>query len=257
MPNAAQLAAYLDARLRTTEVPDYDRALNGLQFGNRGEVTSVAAAVDFSSFTVQEAVRRGAKLLLVHHGMFWDGTRPIVGQSYDRLALLMAHDIAVYSSHLPLDAHPELGNNALLARRLGLDPTGGFARYDSFEIGVSGSSDVETRELVERASDFAAEHGGTVIATPHAPIRRTLRWGICTGAGANTETLNEAKTRGLDTLIVGEGPHHTAVQARDSGIVIIYAGHYATETLGVAAVAQELSREFGVAWSFIEAPTGL
>src|SRR5262245_12738859 len=110
MPNAAQLAAYLDARLRTSEVPDYDRAFNGLQFGNRGDISSVAAAVDFSSFTVQEAASRGAKLLLVHHGMFWDGARPIVGPIYDRLALLVARDIAVYSSHLPLDAHPELGN---------------------------------------------------------------------------------------------------------------------------------------------------
>jgi putative NIF3 family GTP cyclohydrolase 1 type 2 len=105
--------------------------------------------------------------------------------------------------------------------------------------------------------DLAAAYAGTVITTPIVPGRRTRRWGMCTGAGASVETLREAMAYGLDTLLVGEGPHHTAVHARDLDIAVIYAGHYATETLGVIAMARELGRRFGVESSFIDAPTGL
>jgi putative NIF3 family GTP cyclohydrolase 1 type 2 len=173
------------------------------------------------------------------------------------LSRLLANDVAVYASHLPLDAHPSLGNNALLARELGLEPGAGFARFKTIEVGVSGNADMSTAALVERARSFAASHGGSIVTTPFAPSHRTIRWGICTGAGADSNTIQEAVERGLDTLIVGEGPHHTAVLARDLGIVIIYAGHYATETLGVQALATQLATEFGIATVFIDAPTGL
>jgi putative NIF3 family GTP cyclohydrolase 1 type 2 len=116
---------------------------------------------------------------------------------------------------------------------------------------------VDTDDLVRQTRAFAKEHGGSVVATPSAPGRRTRRWGICTGAGASTETLTEALSRGIDTLIVGEGPHHTAVQADDTGVVIIYAGHYATETLGVKALGESVARAFGLESVFIDAPTGL
>lgn len=257
MATLDEITVYLDGLLRTSEIPDYDRAINGLQFANSGKVARVAAAVDFSKFAVREAAARGATLLLVHHGMFWGGLQPFIGERRERLAQLVTHDIAVYSSHLPLDAHPELGNNALLARELGLRPEGGFARFQQLEIGVSGTSDVETRALVERTRRFADAHGGHVIATPFEASHRTRRWGICTGAGADSATIREALGRGLDTIVVGEGPHHTAVEARDAGLVIVYAGHYATETLGVRALAAHLARRFAIEQTFIEAPTGL
>jgi dinuclear metal center YbgI/SA1388 family protein len=253
----ADVAAHLDAVLRTREVPDYGGAVNGVQLANRGGVRRVAAAVDLSRATVDGAVRDGASLLVVHHGMFWGGAQPVVGAAYERLRTLLAHDVAVYASHLPLDAHPTLGNNVLLARALGLEPAGGFARYKTVDVGVSGDADVATEELARRAAAFAAGHGGSVRHTPLAPGRRTRRWGLCTGAGASSDTLREAAERGLDTLVVGEGPHHTAVDAQERDIAVIYAGHYATETLGVQAVARELESVFGVPWSFVEAPTGL
>ena len=252
-----EIVRFLDGQLRTTEIPDYDRALNGLQFASTGTVSRVAAAVDFSSATVRSAAERGANLLLVHHGMFWGGLQPIVGPRYERMSQLLRHDIAVYSSHLPLDVHPELGNNVLLARELGLRPEGGFARFQELDVGVSGSGDIDTGDLVERARRFAGSHGGGIVATPFAPGHVTRRWGICTGAGADSATIREALSRGLDTIIVGEGPHHTAVEARDAGLVIVYAGHYATETLGVRALADELARRFAISAAFIEAPTGL
>ena len=257
MSNLTEVARYLDDLLRTPEIPDYPNALNGVQLANRGQIHRVAAAVDFSSVTTKRAIEADAQLLLVHHGMFWGGAQSITGPAYERLAALMAADVAVYSSHLPLDLHPEVGNNALLARRLGLVPSDGFARYKTVDVGVSGNADIETNDVVAAARAFAEEHGGSVVATSSASGRRTRRWAICTGAGASSETLGEAVARGIDTLIVGEGPHHTAVQAADAGLVIIYAGHYATETLGVKALGESVARAFGFETLFIEAPTGL
>lgn len=257
MASLASIVSHLDTLLGTAEVPDYPNALNGLQLDGGPEVRRVAAAVDFSSETVARAVEWNADLLLVHHGMFWGGLQPIRDLAYARLRMLIAARTAVYSSHLPLDRHPELGNNVLLARELGLTPSGGFARHGTIEIGVSGEADIETSSLVERASEFARAHGHAAVATPHASDRRTRRWGICTGAGASSATIGEALERGLDTLVVGEGPHHTAVEARDRGIVIVYAGHYATETLGVRALAAHVAERFGVDATFIGAPTGL
>lgn len=257
MTATASIVEYLDDVLETASVPDYSNALNGLQLANSGTVTRIAAAVDFSTRTVAGAVNAGADMLLIHHGMFWSGLRRIEGKDYARLRALIQHDLAVYSSHLPLDRHPLYGNNALLATELGLEPDNDFARYKTISIGVRGSSDVETATLVARADAFARSHGGTARTTPSGPERRTRSWAICTGAGASSETLREAAEMGIDTLIVGEGPHHTAVEAEESGITVIYAGHYATETLGVQALAAHVSDRFGVPWTFIPAPTGL
>ena len=253
----AEVVTHLDERLRVRETPDYPPAVNGLQLENAGFVSRVAAAVDFSRVTVERAVAEGADLLVVHHGMFWGGVQPIRGQVYERLRLCVEHDLAVYSAHLPLDAHPELGNNVLLARALELTPSAGFARYQTLDIGVRGECDIETAALVARARTFAESLGGSVVVTPHASDRRTRRWAICTGGGASSETLREALTLGVDTLIVGEGPHHTGVEAADQGLVVIYAGHYATETLGVRALLEELQQRFALPGTFVHAPTGL
>jgi dinuclear metal center YbgI/SA1388 family protein len=251
------IVAHLDAVLDTAGVPDYPGAVNGLQLANSGAVARVAVAVDFSRAAVEQAVAAGASLLVVHHGMFWGGAQPIVGPAYDKLRLLLAHDVAVYASHLPLDAHPTLGNNALLAAELGLVPSAGFARFKTVDVGVAGEADVDTATLVARATAFAARHGHTLVHTPVAPGRRTRRWGLCTGAGASSDTIREAVARGIDTLVVGEGPHHTAVEAAERGLVIAYAGHYATETLGVRALGEEVERRFGVPFLEVGEPTGL
>lgn len=257
MTDLATIGRYLDDLLRTAETPDYPNALNGIQVANRSAIRRVAAAVDFSRRTIDGAIAADANLLLVHHGMFWSGVQPLRGAIYERVSLLIQHDIAVYSSHLPLDAHPTLGNNTLLAAALGLSPEAGFARHQGFEIGVQGTANISTELLADRARSFAAEHGGHAVVTPIETGRLTRRWAICTGAGAGTETLREAAAGGIDTLIVGEGPHWTAVDGPEAGLVIIYAGHYATETLGVRALAAQISDRFGIPHLFIEAPTGL
>jgi dinuclear metal center YbgI/SA1388 family protein len=256
MSKSVDLASYTDELLNTESTPDYPNAVNGLQLENRSPVRGIAAAVDFSTRAIHGVIEKEANFLIVHHGMFWGGVGPFSGPSYRTLHMLMENDIAVYSSHLPLDRHPTLGNNALLAAELGLTPTGLFARFQDVFIGVGGESDIETASLVTRAQIFAKSYGEirtSVIASDH----RTRKWGICTGAGASAETLSEAISAGIDTLIVGEGPHWTAIHAEEHGLAIIYAGHYATETLGVRALARHLADRFELPWSFIIAPTGL
>lgn len=257
MIGASALARHLDLLLRTSEVPDYPGAMNGLQLANKRDVHRIATAVDFSRATVSQAVEAGAQLLLVHHGMFWGAPQPITGWRYDALSALLENGIAVYSSHLPLDLHPQIGNNVLLARELGLEPSGSFATFKNVTIGVSGEADIPTSALSARAQTFAAAWGSNLVATPFPADHITRRWGVCTGAGADGDTIREAVERGIDTIIVGEGPHHSAVLGRDLGLVILYAGHYATETLGVRALGEHLASEFNLHSEFLHAPTGL
>lgn len=256
-PTILRLAAELDLLLDSAVTPDYPNALNGLQFAAEGPLRGIAAAVDFSTRAIGGAAEAGANVLIVHHGMFWGGLQPVVGPAYRRVRMLLEHGIGVYASHLPLDRHPTLGNNVLLAAELGLAPSGGFARYAGMDIGVQGESDVETDVLAERARGFARAYNGEVCTAGLRAGRSTRRWAICTGAGASSATLAEAAAAGIDTLITGEGPHHTAVEADELGIAVIYAGHYATETLGVRALATYAAELFGVPWTFVAAPTGL
>lgn len=256
MTALADIGRALDGFLRVHDMPDYPNALNGIQVTHLGEVARIAAAVDLSKRSIDGAIASGANLLLVHHGLFWGGLQPLVGSYHERIRLLIENDIAVYASHLPLDVHSTHGNNVLLARALGLEPETGFGSYRGVLVGVRGEMDVETRELVERTRAFSRNHLTELRMTPVSEGHRTRRWGLCTGAGASSNILREAIELRLDTLIVGEGPHWTAVDAADHGLVVLYAGHYATETLGVQALAQWTSMLFTIPWTFIDAPTG-
>jgi dinuclear metal center YbgI/SA1388 family protein len=257
MTTIHEIAEYADELLQSRITPDYPNALNGLQLENRSAITGIAAAVDFSTRAITGAIAKNANLLVVHHGMFWEGSKHLTGPSYGRLRLLLENDIAVYSLHLPLDRHPTLGNNVLLARQLGLEPSGNFARFEGVSIGVSGDSEIETAVLVARARHFAKSYESELRTTPFEKNRRTKRWAICSGAGASADTLTEAHEMKIDTLIVGEGPHWTAVYAEESDLVILYAGHYATETLGVRALVDHLGGRFALPSCFVSAPTGL
>ncbi len=256
-PAAATIATWLDDLLETDTTPDYQGALNGLQFDHHGPVTRIAAAVDASRSTIEACVAHGANLLIVHHGIFWAGAQPVRGALYDKTRLLVQHDIAVYSTHLPLDKHATLGNNVLLASTLGLTPSSTWLPYKGVPIGVVADDDLPTSTLVARAQHFAAAHGHHLVATPHDPARRSRRIAICTGGGASTDSINAAAALGADTLVVGEGPHHTAIHAEETGMVVIYAGHYATETLGVQALARHTADHWHLPWCFLPAPTGL
>ena len=251
------IVPWLDDLLQTDTTPDYSGAENGLQVEHAGPVTRIAAAVDASLRSVEQAAAAGANLLIVHHGLFWAGARPLVGAHRRKLKLLLDHDIAVYSSHLPLDRHATLGNNVLLAQSLGLVPTDTWHAFKGVPIGVVVEGDVATADLASRAKTFADSHSHHTVVTPFTADRRSRRIAICSGAGASSESIRDALTLGADTLIVGEGPHHTAVDAEELGLVIVYAGHYATETLGVQALASAVAERWHLPWSFLPAPTGL
>ncbi len=252
-----EIVPWLDHLLQTEATPDYAGAVNGLQVEHTGPVRRVAAAVDASLRSVQQAVDIGANLLVVHHGLFWAGVQPIRGALHRKLTLLLENDIAVYSSHLPLDRQPTLGNNVLLAHAHGLTVAETWLPYKGVAIGVVADTALPTRELAERARAFGALHAHHTVVTPHAHDRISRRIAICSGGGASAESLREARLIGADTLLVGEGPHFTAVDAEENNLVVIYAGHYATETLGVQALAQSIGERWHLPWSFLPAPTGL
>lgn len=241
----------MDELLRVREIRDWKNALNGLQVANSGSVRRVAAAVDASEQTIAASAERGCDLLIVHHGLFWGGNRPVTGARHRRLKLLFDRDIAVYGAHLPLDVHPELGNNAILARRVGLEPTGTFAAHEGRDIGITAECDIAREGLV---ASLERALGGAVRVIPGGP-ERVRRVGILTGSGGGL--VEEAAARGLDTLITGEGSHHTYVDAMEAGVNLLYGGHYATETWGVRALADHVAQRFGLESEFIDAPTGM
>ena len=246
-----ELVGYLDEYLRVREVSDAPEALNGLQVGNGGEVTRVGAAVDLCAATVRMAGEQGADLLLVHHGLFWGGLRPLTGVAYRRVGELVKQNIALYSAHLPLDRHPEVGNNAVLARLLGIALRGEFGEYHGQPIGVWGEADLGRGALAQR---LTAILGAAPRLLPFGG-ERVRRVGVVTGAGGSL--IGQAAAAGLDAYITGEGAHHTYFDAEELGVNVYYAGHYATETVGVKALAEHVGVRFGIPWTFLDHPTGL
>lgn len=251
MASLQEIVGFLDAELRLGEIPDYPGAVNGLQLENRGEVRRVVAAVDASLGTIEAAVAAGAGLLVVHHGMFWQGAQPLTRAFYRKIRTAMEGDLAIYSAHLPLDVHPELGNNALMMKAIGLSPDGSFYEWKGLRLGLSAPAAGSREELVARVAQAV---GGPVHVCPGGPAE-VGKVGLITG-GAGSEVASAAAA-GIDTFVTGEGPHWSFPLAEELGINVLYAGHYATETFGVKAVAERLERDFGAPWSFIDRPTGL
>jgi dinuclear metal center YbgI/SA1388 family protein len=246
-----EIIEFADRYLQVADVVDYPNALNGLQIENNGRVSRLAAAVDATEATITGAVQAGADLLIVHHGLFWSGLSPIRGAGYRKVAACVKNNLAVYSAHLPLDLHPEVGNNALLARALGFTELAPFFIENGRALGVATSEPRERSLLIGQLEKLV---GNAVWLCPAGP-EICRRVGIVTG-GAGSH-VDRAVREGVDTFLTGEGPHFTFGLAQELGVNLIYAGHYATETFGVRALAQEIGRRFGLPWSFIDAPSGL
>ena len=246
-----ELTGWLDEYLRVREVPDDKLALNGLQVDGPADVTRVAVAVDACQAVIDEAARQQVQLLIVHHGLFWDGLGPVTGRRHARLASLMRHGIALYGSHLPLDCHPDVGNNAVLARLLGVPVSRWWGDYQGVSLGVAGELALDRAELGSRIASVLGAPPKLIAGGPG----RTKRVGIVTGAAGSM--IEEAHAAGIDTFITGEGKHHHYFDAEELGVNVFFAGHYATETVGVKALAEQLAARFGLAWTFIDHPTGL
>ncbi len=250
------IVEYLDTYLDIPAHPDYRTALNGLQVAapESRPVRHIAAAVDASEATIARALEERADLLLVHHGLFWSGLTPLTGRHYRRVRALIDGGLALYSAHLPLDGHAELGNGVLLARALELEDLEPFGRYEGASVGWLGraSASLTADDLAERVS--AAVGGGRVQLVAGGP-ERIEHVAVVTGGGGSF--VGEAARAGADALVTGEGSHHTFVDAHELGVHLLYAGHYATETFGVQALARHLADRFGVTWTFVDHPSGL
>jgi len=249
--NLADIVRDCQRLLRPETFKDSDGAVNGLQVENDGTVTRIAAAVDASLATLKLAAAARADLLIVHHGLFWWPTFPWTGKRREMLALLIKSNLAVYSCHLPLDAHPRLGNNAQLCAALG------FRNLKPFFFEKGQFIGWQTRQKISRlelAKKLAKVLGAPPLLLPGGPAQ-CERIGVVTGGAG--DGLKTAAKEGVDTFITGEGPHWTHALAEDAGLNIFYGGHYATETFGVKALAATLSKKYRVPWTFLHHPSGL
>ncbi len=244
MPTLQDLVDYCDHRTRRAAFKDAPGAQNGLQVANSGKVTRIGAAVDSGLVPFQKAVAAGVDFLIVHHGMYWDMPRPLTGPVYQRVATLVKGDCALYSNHLPLDAHPEIGNNALLARQLGLVANRPFLVRDNEPIGwiaEAGTSRAGLKKQLE-------SHYKRVIAVEYgSDTPRHIAF--CSGSG--NSAVNELLKEGVDTLVTGELREEWFNVAQEQGLNLYLCGHYATEVHAVRALAAELSGKFGLPWEFV------
>ena len=251
-----ELCARFDERLRTDEFADLDASANGLQVGpDEGTVEHVALAVDAAAATIEAAADADADLLVTHHGLSWGGIERVTGRTYDRIEALCRNDLALYVSHLPLDAHPELGNAAGVADRIGLEARERFGTMGAESIGQRGrlADPVSGSALRERLESEVTEGRRPVVHLPFGP-EPIESVAIVTGSGV--DWLEEAVESGADALVTGEGKQQVYHEAREAGVHVFLAGHYATETFGVRALG-ELAEEWGLSTTFIDHPTGL
>jgi len=260
--DAARLAQELDALLGIPGHPDYPTAVNGLQVGGPTPVRRVGAAVDASARVISMAADAGVDFLIVHHGLFWEGLQPLTGRLLARVEPLLRHGIALYSAHLPLDAHPDFGNSALLARQLGLTdllPFGLARGVPVGWIGEPGFPPGPQSNGQQFTPDLLSDRLSTVVQGPVRLIRGggevIERVAVVTGGAGSM--VEEAALAGAQAFVTGEGAHHTHALAMELGIHLLYGGHYATETFGVAALAGELGRRHGLPWVFLDDPSGL
>jgi dinuclear metal center protein, YbgI/SA1388 family len=253
--DVAEFADRLDEKLDTGAYADVDASMNGLQVGPETQTVETAVfAVDAAEATAEAAVTADADVLVVHHGLSWGGIDRVTGRSYRRLEPLIGGDCALYVSHLPLDGHQELGNAAGVADLLGLTDRAPFGEIGGVHAGSIGmASEGLSAETVESRLDGLDQGPGSTQVLPFGPDSLE-RIAVLTGSG--TDWLEEAVAKGADALVTGEGKQKVYHQAREAGVTVMLAGHYATETAGVQSL-QELADGWGLDTGFIDHPTGL
>jgi dinuclear metal center YbgI/SA1388 family protein len=244
-----ELVEYLDAYLRVGDIRDSSK--NGLQVEGADEVTRVAFAVDARKAAFEEAARRGAHLVIVHHGLYWEKVEPLVGILYGRAEALIRNNMGLYAAHLPIDAHEEVGNNAELARILGLRERTRAGEYHDAMIGFGGiaPSGATMSSLAAALEQGTGHKVIRVIDTGKPPCKVA-----CVSGGAACMASGVAE-EGYDTYVTGEVAHGFVPEIEELGLNVIFAGHYASESLGVKALARHLEQEFDLETTFLEFPT--
>jgi dinuclear metal center YbgI/SA1388 family protein len=243
----AELQAIVDycaKRLGLPEFPDFEGAMNGLQVANSGTVTRIGAAVDAGRVPFESASAKGVDFLLVHHGLFWQPPRPWIGQLYRKLKLLIDSNMAVFAAHLPLDAHAEIGNNAVLARRLRLEARRTFLPFEGRDVGLIAGAGIAREHLLRRLQSLFSQ-----VTAIECGSGTPGEVAIVTGGGYGA--LPALIASGVDTLVTGELKEHCFNLAQEHALNLYACGHYATEVFGVCALAEELADRFDLPWEFI------
>jgi len=241
---------FLDERLDVRRVKD--KSSNGLQVAGRTEVRKLAVATDAALATYGRAVGEGCDMLLVHHGLIWGGIQYVTHRNHRHLKFLLERDLNLYAAHLPLDMHPEIGNNALLAKGLGLARTRPFGEHNGERIGIAGEL-AAPLWTIDVANRFTAIISGEPRILPFGPAsNRTIA--IVSGGGGST--FAEAAEAGVDCFVTGEASHEIYHAAREGHVNVVLLGHYFSETIGVRALGEEASARFGIPAIFIDEPTG-
>lgn len=247
----SELVAYLDQYLKIHEIKDYGP--QGLQIEGREEVNRIIGLVDSHQPCVEAALAHNADLMLVHHGIFWGSAKPLRDSYGTLVRTFMTADLNLYAAHLALDAHREIGNNAELARRLGLEVIDWWGNVNGVQLAALAVSPhgIKLDYLVDR---FEQNVGPTKLVQAYGP-RVIYKVGILSGFGARD--IEEAAALGCDLYLTGETSHAQYYDAQNAGLNVIYGGHYTTETVGVQALGQHLQETFGVDFIFVDLPTGL
>ena len=253
--NLGTLVDRLDDRLDTAGYADIDGSPNGLQVGQRDtDVERVVFAVDAARATFERAIDADADLMVTHHGLWWKGTQRMTGPTYDRVAMLIEHDIALYVSHLPLDGHQELGNAAGVAQAIDLEDREPFGSIGDRPVGQRGRvpSTTSIDGLVERVDErvIDTDRDARVLSFGPTQIDDVA---IVTGAG--DDFIDEAISTGVDAFITGEGKQRLYHECKEAELTLVLAGHYQTETFGVRSLAT-LADEWGLETVFVDHPTG-
>jgi dinuclear metal center YbgI/SA1388 family protein len=246
-----KLVRYLDEYLQTESISDSSN--NGLQVEGTSHVSKLAFAVDAGLAAFQRAMDAGAQMLIVHHGLFWGKPLMLTGIHHHRIKTLFEADLSLYASHLPLDFHPEIGNNATLAKWLGLAEIKEFGEYKGAPAGLAGKlpTPISLPEFAAQVENILGEPLVRVWPFGSGAVKRV---GIVSGGAAFL--IDQAADAGLDVYLTGELSHNYYHQARELCLNVVYGGHYATETAGLKALAEHLEAEFGLATEFLELPTG-
>ncbi len=241
-----ELEHYTCALLDTARFRDYSP--NGLQIQGRDEVRKIVTGVSASLALIEQAIQRDADAILVHHGYFWKNEDAcIVGVKQARIKLLLTHDISLFGFHLPLDAHPTMGNNAQLGQRLGFQLEGWAGEQNLIAYGAL--PEALTLEALSARIGERLQRPPVAIGIHDRPIRR-IAW--CSGGAQGY--FEQAAALGVDAYLTGEASEQNVHFARESGVAFIAAGHHATERYGIQALGEHLAAHFGLHHEFIEIP---
>ena len=245
MISTEDIVKFCNHRTNLTEIKDFPGAWNGLQIQNSGCVSKIGASVDAGLVPFQNAVSKKIDFIITHHGLFWTLPIPLTGPAYEKTKLCIDHNLAVYGSHLPLDCHPEIGNNAILAQKLQLEPIASFLPYEGVDIGLITENNQPRKDLAKRLNSLFPMGIHSMEFGSETPSKIA----ILTGSGQSA--VDKILEAGADTLITGELKQHHFNLAQELKLNLYACGHYATETFGVNALAQEVAKKFDLPYEFI------